>query len=75
MVIMEDQVPEADSELDFTSPAFNPAAALAAEGLVPPVPEATLLDNLSKCRALLPADLPDSLAQLPKPAPASEVCI
>lgn len=43
-----------DAKLDFTSPEFDPALALQTQGLLPPVPDAPLLDNVSKCAALLP---------------------
>lgn len=61
--------------LDFLSDAFNPEEALASESFSPPYPDARVLDNLSKARALLPPELPESLAneQLrPPPTKASQ---
>lgn len=50
----------ADAErLDFTSVHFDPLLALRHEGLLPPVPDAPPLDNLSKFRPLLDPDHPD----------------
>jgi hypothetical protein len=43
-----------DPKLDFTSGEFDPALALQTQGLQPPVPDAAVLDNVSKCAALLP---------------------
>lgn len=55
--------PEAlDPALDFFSPLFDAAKALAAPGLKPPRPKARPLDNVAKCRALLPPELEDSAA-------------
>jgi hypothetical protein len=49
--------------LDFLSPAFDAAAALAAApALVPPDASAAPLDYVAKCRVLLPPELPESLA-------------
>jgi hypothetical protein len=45
-----------DPQLDFTSPAFDAAVALAAPGVTLPVPEAPLLDNVAKCAVLLPSE-------------------
>lgn len=58
--------------LDFTSPHFDAAKALYSDACVVPVPHAPLLDNLAKCRGLLPAEHPDSLRHV-VPAVASEV--
>jgi hypothetical protein len=43
-----------DPRLDFTCPEFDPAVALQTRNLLPPVPDAPLLDNVSKCATLLP---------------------
>jgi hypothetical protein len=43
-----------DQRLDFTSAEFDPGVALQTQGLQPPVPDAPVLDNVSKCAALLP---------------------
>lgn len=51
-----------DPELDFLSPSFNAARALATVGLRPPDPSARPLDNLYRCRTLLPPDHPDAMA-------------
>ncbi|KAL4856350.1 Small nuclear ribonucleoprotein Sm D-like protein [Chlorella vulgaris] len=45
-----------DPALDFFSPLFNPARALAAAALHLPVPTARPLDNVYKCRSMLPSD-------------------
>ncbi|KAF8066332.1 LSM11 [Scenedesmus sp. PABB004] len=59
-----------ESALDFTSPAFDAAAALAATDLQPPVPGAPLLDNVSKCAALLPPEAGGPTAAPAAPTPA-----
>ena len=46
---------------DFCSAAFDPLAALLAACVRPPVPGARPLDNLHKCRWLLPEGHPDAL--------------
>lgn len=43
------------AEVDFCSALFNPAKALAQPGLLPPNQRVRPLDNLRKCRCLLPA--------------------
>lgn len=68
--------PEAlDPALDFFSPLFDAAKALAAPGLKPPRPKARPLDNVAKCRALLPPELEDSAAyrQMLRPVVSPEV--
>ena len=47
-----------DPRLDFTSPFFDAAAALAHPTLRPPVPSAPALDNVAACRVLLPEGHP-----------------
>ncbi|KAK9808638.1 hypothetical protein WJX72_000999 [[Myrmecia] bisecta] len=63
--------PSQDPELDFFSPHFNAQKALATIGLQPPMPRVRPLDNVVKCRAILPADIPQSraayLARNPRP--------
>ena len=54
--------PAYDPALDFLSTAFDAARALRTPNLAPPEPAVAPLDNLSKCRRLLPVELPDSLA-------------
>ena len=49
-----------DPALDFLSPAFDAAAALAAPGLAPPVPGARPLDSIFRCRFMLPDGHPDA---------------
>eukprot|EP00939_MAST-03C_sp_MAST-3C-sp1_P003524 g3524.t1 len=44
------------AEVNFESPQFDAAKALARKNLQVPVPDAKPLDNLSKCRALLPSE-------------------
>ena len=56
---------------DFCSAAFDPLAALLAACVRPPVPGARPLDNLHKCRWLLPEGHPDALRDQPvAPVPA-----
>lgn len=45
-----------DKRRDFVSSEFDPLLALQTPGLRPPVPDAPVLDNVSKCAALLPPD-------------------
>jgi hypothetical protein len=47
----------ADPRLDFFSHEFDALLALTTPGVEPPQPRARPLDNLSKCRALLPPDM------------------
>ncbi len=66
-----------DASLDFFSPQFDAAKALATPGLQPPDAEAQPLDYVAKCRFLLPAELPESLAEnkaQQQQQPANEVC-
>lgn len=58
--------------LDFFSPSFDAALALATPGLQPPDPSALPLDNVSRCRALLPPEVPESLSNVVRKK-ASEV--
>ena len=60
------------SLLDFFSPSFDAALALATPGLQPPNPSALPLDNVSRCRALLPPEVPESLSNVVRKK-ASEV--
>lgn len=62
----------ADPALDFLSASFDPALALSTPNLEPPDPNARPLDNVAKCRSILPAELPESLANVEKRT-ASEV--
>ncbi len=67
------EVEEEDpAALDFLSPSFDPLRALHAPGLQPPDPAAQPLDNVAKCRAVLPPEHPDALCNLVKKQ-ASEV--
>jgi hypothetical protein len=59
--------PAADPRLDFTSPAFDAALVLATEGLVPPVPDAPVLDNVAKWKQQQPEELLQQLAQHAQP--------
>lgn len=61
-----------DPALDFLSPAFDPALALATPGLVPPDPNALPMDNVSKCRSILPPELPESLSNMVKKQASEE---
>ncbi|CAL8470332.1 g9874 [Coccomyxa elongata] len=54
--------PAYDSSLDFFSPKFDALKALYNFDLQPPNPKVLPLDNISKCRAILPAELPESRA-------------
>jgi len=54
--------PPPDPALDFLGPGFNALRALRTPGLVPPDAGAPPLDNVTKCRRLLPAELPESAA-------------
>eukprot|EP00775_Hariotina_reticulata_P011596 gene11596-11740_t len=48
---------ELRASLDFTSPFFDAEAALKQPDLQPPVPDAAVLDNVSKCASLVPGAL------------------
>lgn len=48
------------SALDFFSEHFDALRALYTKGLQPPVPRVKALDNVVKCRLILPPELPDS---------------
>lgn len=52
------------SRLDFFSPDFDALAALNTPSLQPPAPQVKALDNVSKCRAILPAEVPESLLHM-----------
>ena len=69
----EQQQQPAAHSLDFTSPSFDALQALHTPGLRPPVPDAAPLDNVAKCRAILPPEPPESLAQQQAVAPKSQV--
>lgn len=62
---------EAAAALDFLSESFDPLRALRTEGLQPPIAKVRPLDNLNKCRAILPPEVPESLANAPVKAPRS----
>jgi hypothetical protein len=49
-----------NAALDFFSPSFDPLAALLAVGLRPPVPHARPLDNIYRCRFMLPDGHPEA---------------
>lgn len=49
--------------LDFFSPAFDAALALATPGLQPPLASVAPRDNITRCRDLLPPDHPDYRAE------------
>lgn len=49
-----------DPALDFFSEHFDALRALYTKGLQPPVPRVKALDNVVKCRLILPPELPDS---------------
>jgi small nuclear ribonucleoprotein (snRNP)-like protein len=62
--------------LDFRSPHFNPLLALNTPGVIPPIPNARPLDNISAFRNLLPQAHPDhrdraKRSTTPVPAKAS----
>lgn len=46
--------------LDFFSDSFDALKALYTRGLQPPVPKVKVLDNVVKCRLILPPELPES---------------
>lgn len=52
---------ELPSHLNFLSRDFDPLEALQTEGLEPPNPRVRPLDNLNKCRQLLPKEVPESI--------------
>ena len=68
-----DQTPRSP-ELDFFSPQFDPTRALSTAGLLPPDPAAFPLDNVAKCRSILPPEMPESLAHVERKE-ASEVSL
>ncbi len=51
--------PMVDPALDFLSPSFDARKALYAPDLQPPDPHAQPLDNIYRCRQLLPPDHPE----------------
>lgn len=53
---------QSDPALDFLSDKFDAEKALSTPGLQPPDPDAPTLDYMAKCRVLLPAEMPESLA-------------
>ena len=61
-----------DPALDFFSTEFDPGLALSTPGLVPPEPDARPLDNVAKCRSILPQEVPEALSNVEKRA-GSEV--
>ena len=58
--------------LDFLSAEFDPVLALSTPGLAPPDPDASPLDNVAKCRSILPQEVPEALSNVEKRA-GSEV--
>lgn len=66
-----------DPALDFFSEHFDALKALQTRGLQPPVPRVKPLDNITRCRMILPPELPDSssawAASHPKAEP-TQVC-
>jgi hypothetical protein len=57
---MEHSLNAPDLALDFFSGSFDPLRALLAVNLRPPVPAARPLDNVARCRFMLPPDHPDA---------------
>ena len=55
----QQQQQQRDPSLNFFSPRFDAARSLATAGLLPPVPGARPLDNIYRCRFMLPEDHPD----------------
>lgn len=65
---------EESGSVGFLSPNFDALKALNTPGLQPPVHDVQPMDNISKCRAILPSELPESLVhKLGTVAPASKV--
>lgn len=52
-------------DCDFTSSAFDPLLALSSN-IEPPTADTAPLDNIAKCRALLPSSMPESLSHVEK---------
>lgn len=52
--------PPPPGALDFFSEHFDPLRALYTKGLQPPIARVKALDNVVKCRLILPPELPDS---------------
>eukprot|EP00955_Chlamydomonas_euryale_P051540 354894-Chlamydomonas_euryale.AAC.6 len=59
--------------VDFFCPRFDALLALGTPGLEPPEPGARPMDNVAKCRAILPQEHPDALCHVVRKA-SSEVC-
>ena len=57
---LQNALAPADPRLDFFSEHFDAVRALHTKGLQPPVPRVKPLDNVVKCRLILPPELPDS---------------
>lgn len=55
-----------DVVVDFMSPHFDAASALAMPGLALPVPDAPLLDNVAKCAALLAPEVVAAAGAAPR---------
>ncbi|KAG0504133.1 hypothetical protein KC19_8G075200 [Ceratodon purpureus] len=72
---MADPAPSPSPCLDFFSLDFDALAALRTEGLQPPNPRVRPLDNLNKCRRILPSDVPESLINAPVREPRSQESI
>lgn len=68
--------PPPPGALDFFSEHFDALRALYTKGLQPPIPKVKVLDNVVKCRLILPPELPDSWsawnAAHPKIEPSEE---
>ncbi|GAQ87908.1 hypothetical protein KFL_003870050 [Klebsormidium nitens] len=66
---------EVDPALDFFSELFDPLCALYTVGLQPPAPRVQPLDNLNKCRRIIPEVVPESLANVAPRVPRSQESI
>lgn len=61
-----------DPALDFFSEHFDALKALQTRGLQPPVPKIKPLDNVTRCRMILPPELPDSASAWSAAHPKAE---
>ncbi|GLJ40881.1 hypothetical protein SUGI_0845700 [Cryptomeria japonica] len=65
---------EVPPHLDFLSPDFDPLEALQTEGLQPPNARVRPLDNLNRCRHILPQEVPESVVNIsPKSRSAESI--